>query len=250
MLALLVVAWSAFGWSAMRRWSLLRAGQPASRFDRIGERLLGTWRWAFKQERMDYYQPSGIAHKLIFLGFAVLLAAHARALGARVFAAFNLFVLAPWMPLGPRLRVREGLRRAARPRRRRGLLLLPPRQAAEAHDAQPRGAAHPRHHRHDDDRRHDVRRRVARAARAQGRALRRWARARSRRPRNATRFARSSRRSASRSSRASRRRSSGRRFRRPRARSSRSSSGPRSRRARVARARSASGRTRRSSSSS
>jgi len=100
MLALLVVAWSAFGWSAMRRWSLLRAGQPASRFDRIGERLIGTWRWAFKQERMDYYQPSGIAHKLIFLGFAVLLLRTLVLWGRGFSPAFNLFVLAPWMPAG------------------------------------------------------------------------------------------------------------------------------------------------------
>ena len=48
MLALLVVAWSAFGWSAIRRWQLLRTGQPAARFDRIGERLLGTWRYALR----------------------------------------------------------------------------------------------------------------------------------------------------------------------------------------------------------
>ena len=100
MLALLVVAWSAFGWSAMRRWSLLRAGQPASRFDRIGERLLGTWRWAFKQERMDYYQPSGIAHKLIFLGFAVLLLRTLVLWGRGFSPSFNMFVLAPWMPAG------------------------------------------------------------------------------------------------------------------------------------------------------
>jgi len=100
MLALLVVAWSCFGWSASRRWRLLRAGAPAARFDRIGERLLGTWRWAFKQERMDYYQPSGIAHKLIFLGFAVLLLRTLVLWGRGFSPSFNLWVLAPWMPLG------------------------------------------------------------------------------------------------------------------------------------------------------
>ncbi len=100
MLALLVVAWSAFGWSAMRRWRLLRAGTPAARFDRIGERLRGTWRWALKQERMDYYQPSGIAHKLIFLGFTVLLLRTLVLWGRGFSPSFNLWVLAPWMPLG------------------------------------------------------------------------------------------------------------------------------------------------------
>ncbi len=100
MLALIVVAWTVFGWSASRRFKLLRAGQPESRFDRIGERLLGTWRWAFKQERMDYYQPSGIAHKLIFVGFAVLLARTLILWGRGFSPTFNMWVLAPWMPAG------------------------------------------------------------------------------------------------------------------------------------------------------
>ncbi len=100
MLALLVVAWCAFGYSASRRWKLLRAGGAESRFDRIGERLMGTWRWAFKQERMDYYQPSGIAHKLIFLGFAVLLLRTLVLWGRGFSPTFNLWVLAPWMPAG------------------------------------------------------------------------------------------------------------------------------------------------------
>ncbi len=102
MLALLVVAWSAFGWSAARRWRLLKAGASSQtpRFDRIGERLAGTWRWAFKQERMDYYQPSGIAHKLIFLGFAVLLLRTLVLWGRGFSPSFNLWVLAPWMPAG------------------------------------------------------------------------------------------------------------------------------------------------------
>jgi len=100
MLALLVVAWSAFGWSAARRWKLMRAGVPAARFDRIGERLRGTWRWAFKQERMDYYQPAGIAHKLIFLGFVVLLLRSLMLWGRGFSPTFNMFVLAPWSPLG------------------------------------------------------------------------------------------------------------------------------------------------------
>ncbi len=100
MLALLVVAWGAFGWSASRRWKLLRAGQPVARFDQIGERLRGTWRWAFKQERMDYYQPSGIAHKLIFVGFMVLLLRTLILWGRGFSPSFDMFVLAPWMPAG------------------------------------------------------------------------------------------------------------------------------------------------------
>ncbi|HEY1959410.1 MAG TPA: (Fe-S)-binding protein [Polyangiaceae bacterium] len=100
MLALLVIAWSAFGWSAARRWKLMRGGAPSPRFDRIGERLLGTYRWAFKQERMDYYQPAGIAHKLIFLGFVVLLLRTLMLWGRGFSPTFSLWVLAPWQPLG------------------------------------------------------------------------------------------------------------------------------------------------------
>jgi len=100
MLALLVIAWSAFGWSAARRWKLMRAGAPSPRFDRIWERLLGTYRWAFKQERMDYYQPAGIAHKLIFLGFVVLLLRTLMLWGRGFSPTFSLWVLAPWQPLG------------------------------------------------------------------------------------------------------------------------------------------------------
>jgi Fe-S oxidoreductase len=100
MLALLVAALSAFGWSASRRWQLLRAGQPVARFDRIGERLRGTWRFAFRQQRMAYYQPTGIAHQLIFLGFMVLLLRSLVLWGRGFSPTFNFWVLAPWMPLG------------------------------------------------------------------------------------------------------------------------------------------------------
>src|SRR5262249_41380105 len=73
MLAILVGALAAFAWSASRRWQLLRVGRPEYRFDRVGERLRHVWRYAFVQQKMDYYQPAGIAHKFIFIGFSVLL---------------------------------------------------------------------------------------------------------------------------------------------------------------------------------
>ncbi len=101
MLAILVAALAAFGWSASRRWQLMLAGRRIQRLDRIGERLKGVWRYAFKQERMDYYQPSGVAHKLIFLGFMVLLARSLVLWGRGFSPTFNLFgVLAPWTPFG------------------------------------------------------------------------------------------------------------------------------------------------------
>ena len=100
MLALIVVAHAVFGWSAMRRWKLLRAGAPENRFDRIGERLRIVWRYAFAQEKMDYYQPAGIAHKLIFTGFMVLLANTIILWGRGFVPSFNLFIFTPWSVIG------------------------------------------------------------------------------------------------------------------------------------------------------
>ncbi len=73
MLTLIFAALAMFAWSASRRWQLLQIGGPASRLDHLGVRLRGTWRYAFRQEKMDYYNPAGLAHKLIFTGFVVLL---------------------------------------------------------------------------------------------------------------------------------------------------------------------------------
>ena len=68
---LLFAAIAMFAWSASRRWQLLQVGQPASRLDHLRARLYGTWRFAFRQEKMDYYNPAGWAHKLIFAGFVL-----------------------------------------------------------------------------------------------------------------------------------------------------------------------------------
>ena len=95
-----VVALSIFGWSAMGRWRLLMTGRPEARFDRIGERLAGVWQFAVRQQKMDYYQPAGVAHKLIFLGFGVLLLRTLTLWGRAFYAPFNLFVLGPDTTLG------------------------------------------------------------------------------------------------------------------------------------------------------
>ena len=100
MLALLGTAWATFGWASLRRWRLLRIGQPAARFDHLGVRLRGTWRYAFRQEKMDYYSPAGLAHKLIFVGFIVVSARTLVLWGRGFYAPFNLWVLAPDQPLG------------------------------------------------------------------------------------------------------------------------------------------------------
>jgi Fe-S oxidoreductase len=101
MLALLCSAWATFGWVALQRWRLLRVGQPAARFDHLGVRLRGTWTYAFRQEKMDYYSPAGLAHKLIFVGFLVVSARTLVLWGRGFYPPFNLWVLAPDQPLGP-----------------------------------------------------------------------------------------------------------------------------------------------------
>jgi Fe-S oxidoreductase len=100
MLSILVAALAAFSWSAFRRWNLLRVGAPLNRLDRLQERLLGTWRYAFRQQKMDYYSPAGIAHKLIFVGFIVLLLRSLTLWGRAFSPSFNFWILGPTQPLG------------------------------------------------------------------------------------------------------------------------------------------------------
>jgi Fe-S oxidoreductase len=100
MLTLIFVALAMFALSASRRWQLLQVGGPASRLDHLGVRLQGTWRYAFRQEKMDYYNPAGFAHKLIFTGFVILLFRTLTLWGRGFYAPFNLFVLGPSQPLG------------------------------------------------------------------------------------------------------------------------------------------------------
>ena len=100
MLTLMFAAFAMFAWSASRRWRLLQVGGPATRLDHIAARLAGTWRYAFRQEKMDYYNPAGIAHKFIFAGFVVLLFRTLVLWGRGFYAPFNLWVLGPTQPLG------------------------------------------------------------------------------------------------------------------------------------------------------
>jgi Fe-S oxidoreductase len=95
MLILIVGAHALFFWSAIRRWQLLRVGKFIDRFDRIPERLSAVFRYAFAQEKMGYYQPTGTAHKLIFVGFLVLLLRTLTLWGRGFDPAFNLFLLGP-----------------------------------------------------------------------------------------------------------------------------------------------------------
>ncbi len=100
MLTLLFAAFAMFAWSASRRWQLLQIGRPDPRVDHLPQRLRGTWRFAFRQEKMDYYNPAGIAHKLIFAGFVVLLVRTIILWGRGFYPPFGLWVLGPTQPLG------------------------------------------------------------------------------------------------------------------------------------------------------
>ena len=73
MLTLLVAAWAAFAWSINRRWQLLKVGRSEKRNDHIGTRLKVLYEYALVQKKMGYYPLAGLAHKVIFLGFSLLL---------------------------------------------------------------------------------------------------------------------------------------------------------------------------------
>jgi Fe-S oxidoreductase len=101
MLTLIFAAFAMFTWSASRRFRLLLVGRPVhNAVDHVGVRLKGTWRFAFRQEKMDYYNPAGIAHKLVFAGFLLLPFREVALLGRGFYAPFNLWVLGPGQPLG------------------------------------------------------------------------------------------------------------------------------------------------------
>src|SRR5687767_9304499 len=100
MLLLIIVAHAVFFWSAIRRWQLLRIGRFTNRFDRIPERIAAVIRYAFAQEKMNYYQPAGWAHKLIFIGFIVLLLRTLVLWGRGIDPSWNFFILGPHQAVG------------------------------------------------------------------------------------------------------------------------------------------------------
>ena len=137
MLTLIFAGFAMFTWSASRRWHLLQIGRPAgNRLDHFAARLRGTWRYAFRQEKMDYYNPAGLAHKLIFAGFVVLLFRTLVLWGRGFYAPFNLFVLGA--DAAARRRSYEFVKDIMAVARHRGharVLLLPRRSSREADDA-------------------------------------------------------------------------------------------------------------------
>ena len=100
MLILIVAAHAVFLWSVLRRWQLLRVGTFTDRFDRVEERIAAVLRYGFSQEKMAYYQPAGWAHKLIFVGFLVLLLRTIILWGRGFDPSWNLFLLGPGQTVG------------------------------------------------------------------------------------------------------------------------------------------------------
>ena len=93
MLTMLVALSAAFAWSANRRWQLLKVGRDVNRIDNLVERLKGTYIYAFAQKKMGYYPLAGLAHKLIFTGFFVLLLRSLMLWGRGFDPSFSLFIL-------------------------------------------------------------------------------------------------------------------------------------------------------------
>lgn len=100
MFIIIATCLAAFGWSASRRLRLLLIGGPESRIKGLSDRIAGVLRFAVWQEKMDYYQPAGAAHKLIFAGFGLLLLRSIILWGRGFYPPFNAFLFAPWMALG------------------------------------------------------------------------------------------------------------------------------------------------------
>jgi Fe-S oxidoreductase len=100
MLTIIVALSAAFAWSANRRWQLLKVGRDDNRIDDLGERLRGTFIYAFAQKKMRNYPLAGAAHMLIFVGFGALLLRTLTLWGRGFDPAFNLFILGPEPVLG------------------------------------------------------------------------------------------------------------------------------------------------------
>lgn len=91
-----------FAWSAQRRFALMNIGAPTweSRTDKIVDRLRAVWVFALYQKKMRYYLIAGLAHNLIFVGFAVLTLRTLVLWGRGFDPEFNLWILGLDSPLG------------------------------------------------------------------------------------------------------------------------------------------------------
>lgn len=95
MLTMLLGLGAAFAWSANRRWQLLKVGRPENRSDHLITRLKVTWEYALRQRKMGYYPLAGLAHKLIFVGFIILLLRSVMLWGRGFDPTFSLWIFGP-----------------------------------------------------------------------------------------------------------------------------------------------------------
>jgi Fe-S oxidoreductase len=95
MLTMLLGLGAVFAWSANRRWQLLKVGRPEDRTDHLITRLKVTWEYALRQRKMNYYPLAGLAHKLIFIGFIVLLLRSVMLWGRGFDPTFSLWLFGP-----------------------------------------------------------------------------------------------------------------------------------------------------------
>ncbi|MCO6436073.1 MAG: (Fe-S)-binding protein [Phycisphaerae bacterium] len=100
MTMLLLAGWGIFAWSAWRRWKLMMVGAAENRADQPGERLKRTLRYAIAQVRMRRYPLAGIAHLIIFFGFAVLLLRSLILWGRGYDPSFDFWIFGTDQPLG------------------------------------------------------------------------------------------------------------------------------------------------------
>jgi Fe-S oxidoreductase len=97
----LIASFAMFTWSISRRAELLRIGRPSGNLlAHLRVRLVGTLRFAFRQEKMDFYRPAGIAHRLLFGGFFVLLLRTLELWGRGFYAPFWFWGFGPTCLLG------------------------------------------------------------------------------------------------------------------------------------------------------
>ena len=92
---MLLGLFAAFCWSANRRWQLMKVGRDIDRLDNLFERLKGTYTYAFRQTKMDYYKGAGMAHRVIFVGFMVLLINSLILWGRGFDPTFNMWLFGP-----------------------------------------------------------------------------------------------------------------------------------------------------------
>lgn len=89
-----------FAATAFGRLTLIAGARPLDRMDRIPERVNSVLEYVFAQRKIHYYRLAGLAHHIIFIGFATLLFRTLILWGRGFDPTFNLWILGPEPVLG------------------------------------------------------------------------------------------------------------------------------------------------------